>query len=199
MSKTFVIAAAGSIAGVVANIKSIAMNDMIAVKSAADLEGQSLDMLTTIYNNATGEQKGRFKIAKAQAAAKVFAALEAMPVEKLIQLDPVEEKKVETQAAVVATNGERKVRDSKLQRMAAAFRQQDDASGAYKQWTIKELMEKCGTTEKITHQYISILRAQNDRFRMNIVKDKEAKTFVFQPKPEGRKAASAPQASAAAA
>jgi hypothetical protein len=196
MSKIFVIAAAGSIAGVVANIKNIALNDMIAVAAPKDMEAMSLELLTTIYNNATGETKGRFKIAKAAACDKVFAALEAMPVEKQIQLDKVEEKKIEAQAAVVATNGERKVRDSKLQRMAAAFRDMDDA-GSFKQWTVKELMERCGTTEKITHQYISILRAPNDRFIMNIVKDKEAKTFQFQPKPAGRQASSVAQSAAA--
>jgi uncharacterized beta-barrel protein YwiB (DUF1934 family) len=180
---TFIIAASGSISGVVANVKNVALNDAIAVKKADDMAALSLDTLTAIYNNATGKTVGKFKIGKAAACEKVMAALEAMDVSKLIQLDKQEQAKVDTQAKTVAAGtGERKVRDSKLQRMAAAFREEKD--GVYSQWTIKQLMEKCGTTEKITHQYISILRAQNDRFRMNIVKDKEAKTFQFQPKPQ---------------
>jgi predicted transcriptional regulator len=61
-------------------------------------------------------------------------------------------------------------------------------------------MERCGTTEKITHQYISILRAKNDRFVMDITKNKEAKTFQYTPKGAAMAAAAsnAPAAQAAA-
>jgi len=71
----------------------------------------------------------------------------------------------------------RKVRDSKLQRMKAAFLMKEE-DGSFKQWTVKELMEKCGTTERITHVYISILRSPTDRFRIGIDKNKETGTFV---------------------
>lgn len=194
---TFIISATGSITGVVANVKNIQLNDAIAVKKAADLAEQSLAQLTTIYNNATGKTVAKFSIAKDKAVEKVMAALEAMDVTALVQLDKTEQAKVDKKSKELAAQpGERKVRDSKLQRMAAAFREVD-GDGSHKLYTIKELMEKCGTTEKITHQYISILRAPSDRFVMNIVKDKEAKTFQFQPKlTKAAKAAAAAQAAA---
>jgi pyruvate/2-oxoacid:ferredoxin oxidoreductase beta subunit len=199
MSKiaTFIIATAGSIVGVVANAKNIDLGTNIAVKKAADLEGLSLVQMTAIYNNATGKTVNKFSVSKAVAAEKTMAALEAMDMTKLVQLDAAETAKVEKKSKEIVVPGERKERDSKLQRMKRAFMEQDDA-GSFKLYTIKELMEKCGTTEKITHQYISILRAASDRFVMNIVKDKDAKTFQYQPKPvRGAKpAAAAQQASA---
>jgi hypothetical protein len=170
----------GSLSGVVASVKNLDLTNSIAVSAPDDLTVLSLGTLTTIFNSVTGESKGTFKIAKAKAVTLVFDALKAVDVTSLIHLDKAEQKAVVEQSAKVATPGVRKVRDSKLQRMAGAFRSQDDA-GAFKQWSVKELMEKCGTTEKITHQYISILRAKNDRFVMDIVKDKALNTFVFAP------------------
>lgn len=200
MSKnTFIISADGSITGVVASVKNITLAEgQIAIKKADDFAKHDLSLaqLTAIYNNATGKSVNKFSCAKAAAIEKTMAALEAMDVTALVQLDKNEQAKVKTAAAKSTGTGERKVRDSKLQRMAAAFRE-TDGDGKHKVYTIKQLMEKCGTTDKITHQYISILRAPSDRFVMNIVKDKEAGTFQYQPKPaRSSKAAAAAQAAA---
>lgn len=186
MSKIYILnVATASLIGVVQSVKGFELKeDQKAIANVADLIGFSNGDLTTIYNNITGESKSIFKSAKMENCGKVFAALESLDMAKLVQLDKAESAKVKNQAAATgetAQPGERKVRDSKLQRMAAAFREQDEA-GQFKNWTIKELMEKCGTTEKITHQYISILRAKNDRFIMDITKNKEAKTFQYTPK-----------------
>ena len=203
MTKSTIIAlniATGSIAGFVTSKEAVKGENLIAVTAATDLEHLDLNTLTMIYNAVTGETKSKFKISKIQAAAKVFAAIEQQDLAKLIQLDATEKAKVAKVAKrakaekvakratmeVVVEGTVRKVRDSKLQRMAAAFRETDE-NGEHKVWTIKELMEKCGKagqplTEKIANQYVSILRAQNDRFVMNIVKNKETGTLQFQPK-----------------
>ena len=200
MTKSTIIAlniATGSIAGFVTSKEAVKGENLIAVSAATDLEHLDLNTLTMIYNAVTGETKSKFKISKIQAAAKVFAAIEQQDLAKLIQLDATEKAKVAKRAKaekvakratmeVVVEGTVRKVRDSKLQRMAAAFRETDE-NGEHKVWTIKELMEKCGKagqplTEKIANQYVSILRAQNDRFVMNIVKNKETGTLQFQPK-----------------
>lgn len=200
MTKSTIIAlniATGSIAGFVTSKEAVKGENLIAVTAATDLEHLDLNTLTMIYNAVTGETKSKFKISKIQAAAKVFAAIEQQDLAKLIQLDATEKAKVAKRAKaekvakratmeVVVEGTVRKVRDSKLQRMAAAFRETDE-NGEHKVWTIKELMEKCGKagqplTEKIANQYVSILRAQNDRFVMNIVKNKETGTLQFQPK-----------------
>lgn len=214
---TFIISATGSITGVVANVKNIQLNDAIAVKTGKDLEGKSLAELTAIYNAATGKENKKFSIAKDKAIEKVMAALQAMDITKLVQLDEAEQAKIADAAKKQpAEPAVRKERDSALQRMKRAFLEQNE-DGTFKIFSIKELMEKCNVTEKIAHQYISILRAQNDRFVMNIVKNAEAKSFQFQPKegatlkpeiakhfPEGLKftpnapAANAPEAQAAA-
>lgn len=198
-SQTFVIVAlTGSIAGVVANVKNIDMTDKLAVKAGTDLEALSLVQLTAIYNNASSKSVNKFSCAKAVAIEKVMTALNAMDMEALVKLDPVETEKVKAEADAAPVEPVRKERDSKLQRMKRAFLEQDD-DGKYKIWTIKELMEKCIVTEKIAHQYISILRAASDRFVMNIVKDKEAKTFQYQPKEvKARPAANQPLEAAAA-
>jgi len=186
MSKIYILnTATHSLIGVVQTAKGFDLKeDQKVVANVADLLGFSNSELTSIYNNITGETKSTFKSAKMENCSKVYSALEGLDISKLVQLDKAESTKVKNQAAATgetAQPGERKVRDSKLQRMAAAFREQDEA-GNFKHWTIKELMEKCGTTEKITHQYISILRAKNDRFIMDITKNKEAKTFQYTPK-----------------
>lgn len=200
MTKSTIIAlniATGSIAGFVTSKEAVKGENLIAVSAATDLEHLDLNTLTMIYNAVTGETKSKFKISKIQAAAKVFAAIEQQDLAKLIQLDATEKAKVAKRVKaekvakratmeVVVEGTVRKVRDSKLQRMAAAFRETDE-NGEHKVWTIKELMEKCGKagqplTEKIANQYVSILRAQNDRFVMNIVKNKETGTLQFQPK-----------------
>jgi len=215
---TFIISATGSISGIVANVKNIQLNDAIAVKTGKDMEALSLAQLTTIYNNATGKENKKFSIAKDKAIEKVMAALEAMDVTKLVQLDETEQAKLAE--AAKKDPAPRKERDSALQKMKRAFLEKTEDGSAFKIYTVKELMEKCNVTEKIAHQYISILRAQNDRFVMNLVKDKDAKTFQFQPKdgtpmkpeiakhfpngfglvaaPEATQPANAPEASAAA-
>lgn len=172
--------------------------DQFFVTKASDLEALSNSQLTTMFNAITGETKSIFKTAKTQSAEKVYAALTALDISTLVKLDEVEEVKLDKQAETIATAAAvievdatpigpkiRKVRDSKLQRMAAAFRIKDDA-GNYKQWTVKELMEVCGKkddpmTSDIAKVYISILRAKNDRFVMNIVKDKDTGAFVYSP------------------
>lgn len=189
----------GSIVGTFSNIenaKAASLSpEQIVVQNARNLEILDLGTLTRIFNAVTGENKSKFKISKAQASAKVWAAIENQDISTMLSLDPVQVEKVKKQAKavkkaetmeVVVDGKVRKVRDSKLQRMAAAFREQDE-NGQYKVWTVKELMEKCAKgnevlTEKITNQYISVLRAQNDRFVMNIVKNKETGTFQYQPK-----------------
>lgn len=215
MSKAiiFIISSTMSIAGVVANVKNANLEEgAITVKTGKDLEHLSLGQLTTVYNNATGKENKKFSIAKDKAIEKVMAALTAMDVTTLVQLDAGEKGKVETAAKTAPA--QRKTRDSALQKMKRAFLEKTADGTAFVTYTIKELMEKCGVTEKIAHQYISILRAQNDRFVMNIVKSQEAKdkpaNFQYQPKegqplkPEiakhfaAQEAANAPEASAAA-
>jgi len=91
---TFIISATGSITGVVANVKNIQLNDAIAVKTGKDLEGKSLAELTAIYNAATGKENKKFSIAKDKAIEKVMAALQAMDITKLVQLDEAEQAKI---------------------------------------------------------------------------------------------------------
>jgi len=163
--------------------------------------------LTSIYNAITGETRNLFKTSKTESMQKVWSALEALDLSALVQLDKIEEAKIEEAALeidkqeiaasaeiqpavdqvppVVAGPKVRKVRDSKLQRMAAAFRVKD-ANGNYKPWTVKELMETCSKenselSERIVHVYLSILRNPKDRFVMPITKDKDTGTFVYTP------------------
>lgn len=177
--------ATGALAGVVGNLKNYELQaDHIAVKTPADMINLSNAQLTTIYNAITGESKAQFKTAKTESTVKVFKAMEAADLTKLVKLDKKETTKVQA-----AADGERKPRDSKLQRMAACFREQD-SDGNYKHWTIKELMDRCGKgpddpmTDKIAHQYISILRAKNDRFVMDITKHKDGDKVTFQYTPK---------------
>lgn len=74
----------------------------------------------------------------------------------------------------------RKVRDSKLQRMAKAFKLQEP-DGTYKKWTIEELMKHSDTTKRIASVYISILRSTTDRFNMAITKCATNGTYQFTP------------------
>jgi len=170
----------------------------LVVSSAKDLEVLSLQQLTDLYNTWVMPKEGstekeritKFKIAKDKAAERVFAVLSSIDLALLTQFDKQEEKVIETKAEEVAqqdaVNGKkpRKERDSKLQRMRRAFWEKNP-DGTYKQWSIKELMERCGTTERITHVYISILRSQSDRFVMKIEKLQESKEatplFVYSP------------------
>jgi hypothetical protein len=170
----------------------------LVVNEAKDLEGLSLQQMTDMYNALSGEAPvGKFKVAKSAAATKVFALLSKLDTTTLTQLDAEAEKVVEEKAkeiqqqevaaATIGPDGKkvRKVRDSKLQRMKSAFLTTNE-DGSYKQWTVKELMEKCGTSERITHVYISILRSPSDRFVLNIEKlPVEAGTppqFMYKPK-----------------
>ena len=178
-------AASITIAGFVSAIKGMDLTDKLAVRKATDLEALSNPQLVSIYNTATGKSLKSFSAAKNVNAERVFAALQEMDVTTLTKLDAGNVTKI------TAAAGERKVRDSKLQRVKAAF-EKLDKDGNYRHLTIAKIMKECSkadseVTEKIAHQYISILRAQNDRFIMNIVKDKEAGTYQYQP--EAQKAA----------
>lgn len=194
-----------SIVGFVQNMEvaSDKAGEHLCVNTAKDLEGLSLQQLTDLFNAYSGVAPvGKFKVAKDKAAEKVFKLLSGLDTATLVQLDKEAEKVVEQQAEVIAQeeakqaevqdgaaapNGPkvRKIRDSKLQRMKAAFLMKDD-NGNFKQWTVKELMEKCGTSERITHVYISILRSPSDRFVMNIekvpVEAGQVPQFKFAPK-----------------
>lgn len=188
-----------------------AAENTIVVTSAKDLEALSLQQLTDLYNawvpSKGDEEKERitkFKIAKDKAAEKVFAVLATIDLSTLTQLDAQEEKIVEDQSKQVASQEAaakkpRKERDSKLQKMKRAFLEKNE-DGTYKRWTIKELMERCGTTERITHVYISILRSRSDRFVMDIDKDQPSKdvapTFIYAPKAEKKEVSSEQQAAA---
>lgn len=185
--------------------------DNLVVNTAKDLEGLSLQQMTDMVNAWSGEEPiGKFKIAKDKAAARVFALLTSLDTGLLTQLDKEEEQKVETQAKIVAqadaaaaADGKkpRKERDSKLQRMKHAFLTKNE-DGSYKPWTVKELMEKCGTTERITKVYISILRSPTDRFVMSIeklpVEGEAQQQWVYKPKAEPTEAATHEASQAAA-
>lgn len=202
-----------AIVGVVQNAEAAAAqhdDNMLVIESSKDLEGLSLQKLTDMHN-AFAQQVpalllnppiNKFKIAKDKAAEKVFALLGQIDLTDLVKIDAEEEKIVEDQAKITAqaeiaappptdANGKkvRKVRDSKLQRMKAAFLERDE-EGGLKKWTIKELMEKCGTTERITHVYISILRSPSDRFVMPIeklpVEAGQPAQFIHRPKGEAK-------------
>ena len=176
--KTFIINPANlSVAGLVNSVKGKSVNGFdlgsnVAVKSAFDLEQFSNAQLATLFNGVTGKTVKTFSTAKSASAAKVFAALEAVDVSTLVRLDA--ETKAKIEKAAEAGAGVRKVRDSKLQRMAACFRE-SKKDGTPKQFTIAELIERCSKpddemTDKIAHQYISILRNPSDRFVIKIAK-----------------------------
>jgi len=187
-----------NVAGFVQNpdaAKEKATEDQLIVSSAKDLEVLSLQQLTDLFNafeqfgkSHSVEPINKFKIAKEKAAEKVFGLLSKMDLSLLTQFDKQEEKVVEqkseeiVQQEAMAGKKPRKERDSKLQKMRRAFWEKNE-DGTYKQWTIKQLMERCGTTERITHVYISILRSQSDRFTMKIDKLQESKdgpvSFVY--------------------
>lgn len=193
-----------SIVGYVASAAEVsAVENQIVIEKPEDMDGLSLQQLTDLYNTLSKMAKGdehkdvpKFKVAKSQAIEKINGLFEKIDVSQLVQLDKKEEEVVENKAAEVtqqevadaaAEPGKkvRKVRDSKLQRMKAAFLMKEE-NGEFKQWTVKELMEKCGTSERITHVYISILRSPSDRFVMNIEKlpatEGAAPSFMLKPK-----------------
>ncbi len=149
--------------------------DVVAVKTASDLEKFTNGQLANIYNSATGSNVSPFKTSKAASAAKVFAALAAVTgtgkTTPKAKATPKAGKTTPKAKATPKATSEKKVRDSKLQRVAAAFRE-IDKNGAPKQFTIADLMKKCGVTKNIAHQYISILRSPSDRFVMKIEKTK---------------------------
>jgi hypothetical protein len=169
----------------------------LVINVSKDLEALSGQQLTDLYNALSPDAKiTKFKISKDKAAEKVFSLITSLDMSTLVQLDKDEEKVVETKSEEIAAKEEvaaivdgkkvRKIRDSKLQRMKAAFLSKDE-SDSFRPWTVKELMEKCGTTERITHVYISILRSPTDRFIMNIEKSganepDKTPTFVYKPK-----------------
>lgn len=203
---TFIINVSNSsIVGFVQNAAVAAekAGEHLVVSSAIDLQSLSNSELTALYNAATGETRSTFKTAKTESTVKVFNALSQMPIGTLTQLDASDDSKI-TAAAETLPAGTapaasdkidgpkvRKVRDSKLQRMKAAFLQQDE-HGKYKIWTIKELMEVCSKSddpmsERIAHVYISILRSPTDRFIMNIAKvqaEGEVATYFYSPESE---------------
>jgi hypothetical protein len=169
----------------------------LVVSVSTDLEGLTNTQLTTLYNAFTGETKNQFKTSKSDSAKKVFAALEAMDITAMVQLDKAEEKIVEVQAAKVevaaAGKKARKIRDSKLQRLKALFLQKNEA-GEYKSYTIKELMEltakssapEDAVSQGVVNVYLSILRAPKFFF-MVIPKETSPEgvtTYTFRPTEE---------------
>lgn len=161
-SKFFVVANAAVVALVAKAPK--AAEGQLVVSAATDLHGMSLGEMTKLYNTVTGEAKGTFKCSKAHAAEKVFAAMQTADFSALVAQDTTTKTKVERKAKVKAANTEpkeRKVRDSKLQRMAAAFREQDE-NGAYKVWTVEQLMEKTGAEFDVVKVYLSVLKRPTD-------------------------------------
>lgn len=198
---TFILNVAGlAVIGYVQNaaVAKEKAGEHLVVSEAKDLEGLNLQQLTDLFNTFEGgEPIGKFKISKDKAAAKVFAQMQAMDIATLTQLDTGEEAKIETQAAAQPAGPKvRKERDSKLQRMKHAFLEKDD-DGNYKQWTVPELMAKCGKqgdpmTERIATVYVSILRSPTDRFIMNIVKNKDTGAFTYDPDNKLAEAAPAP-------
>lgn len=149
------------------------------VQQAKDLEDLSMGTLGDLRRAFSDGALKPFEngTKRTEAAQEVYDLLLQKDIAEMIQLDAEEKAQVETQAKVkksadASQPKERKVRDSKLQRMAAAFREQDE-NGHYKLWTIEELEQRCGTTGTVTKGYISILRAQNDRFVMPITKFEE--------------------------
>ncbi len=94
--------------------------------------------------------------------------------EKFLNLNPEDESEIK------ATKP-RKIRNSKLQRMATAFKLKND-DGTFKKWSIEELMTQSGVSKKIAGVYISILRSQSDRFRMSIEKDITSGLYSYSPK-----------------
>jgi hypothetical protein len=118
-----------------------------------------------------------------EAARKVMSVLTADKFSPIITLDDNAKAAIAKTMPVEAVEPKvRKVRDSKLQRMAAAFRElvtSGNEKGQPHAWSIQELMERCGTSELQTHVYISILRNPKDRFVMNIMKDTETKRFAL--------------------
>jgi hypothetical protein len=79
----------------------------------------------------------------------------------------------------------RKSRDSKLQRMAAAFRT-TLPDGTYKSWSINDLIDACSKQneplkEKVVKVYISVLRSNDGRFKMPIIKSKNGDLFTYTP------------------
>jgi hypothetical protein len=188
----------------------------LVVAQAKDLESLSLQQMTDLYNKYSNKDPiGKLKVSKADAAAKAYGAMFCnVDTTKLVQLDKAEEQVVEKKASEQAAQAkidaadaaqtaggakkERKVRDSKLQRMKAAFLQKDEA-GNYKIYTIPELIAICGKpndpmSERIANVYISILRSPKDRFIMNIEKfgDGDNKTFRYNPNPEQASAPTPP-------
>lgn len=189
--------ATATIAGFATSAKHVAPADHIMVSAPEDMAEVSLQDLTNLYNAVTGKTQGKFKIAKLEAAKKVIAAMdEAVKAGTIAKVDEV---KVAKPQAKALTKGDdvtkmskkakeviegaepkvRKVRDSKLQRMAAAFRELK-RDGTPRHFTIAELMAKAGTAEPQTHVYISILRNKDDRFVMDIVKTEDKKYHLAQ-------------------
>jgi hypothetical protein len=130
-----------------------------------DLEQFTDEQLTGLYNTLTNQAHAELTGTKTKRAKKVFDELIAHNTASVVEQD----------------KKKRKVRNSKLQRMKAAFLSKNE-DGSYKAWSVKALMETCDTTERITHVYISTLRSPTGRFVMDITKSKDDNLFTYVPK-----------------
>lgn len=180
--------ASATVTGFVTSAKHVAPTNHIMVSAPEDMSEVSLQDMTNLYNSVTGKSQGKFKIAKIEAAKKVIAAMDvATKAGTILNIDEVKASKPKTK---VLTKGDdvtklskkakevieasepkvRKLRDSKLQRMAAAFREVR-RDGSPKLFNAAELMERTDIKkESQVSVYISILRKKTDRFVMDIVK-----------------------------
>jgi hypothetical protein len=179
--------ASNSIISVVEHMKNVPQekyaewseNNFKFISIPSDFELLTFEQLTSMYDAITERRHGVFQGTHAEFATKLFNELMALSAIKKFGHD-INLEDCESAAITLPEVKVRKVRDSKLQRMKASFLTKNE-DGTFKEWSVKDLMEKCDTTERITHVYISTLRSPTDRFTMNIVKNKETNLFVYVP------------------
>ncbi len=169
-TKMFIInTTTGEITGVVEQIKDFAIsNEEWAIGAVDHLETlMTVDILTKIYNNLTGDNIKKKTGKKSKIAQEVFSLLTFTKscdaqtgTRTVIEVDQFSGEIVERQKRLSA-----------LQRMASLFNEQcENDSPAM---TIDQLADKTDSTPERVQQYISILKNPNDRFEMNIVKDED--------------------------
>lgn len=153
------------------------------VSSIDDLTRLAENKLFDLCNSFTGQEEN---LSKDELASKIFEYLNGLDISEAVQLSENQKKEI-SEAPV---KKQRKVGGSKLQRMKAAFMEQNE-DGSYKMWTVPELIKKLvGDIEKaedykkeynVVKVYISVLKSEKDRFVMNIVHDKKAGTYIYAP------------------
>lgn len=155
-------------------------NGNLIVFSAECLHAFSIDALKSLFSLASDDENMKNSLSALtieQASEIVFNALTAATPDKFIKLE--EQAKNKTKEAKP-----RKVRDSKLQRMATAFRMTNE-DGSPKSWSLEELVNHSGVSKRIASVYISILRSPTDRFKMSIAKTSvdNVDRYTYQAKP----------------